>query len=87
MLITKFLCSSPVNRYVPAICRWVKIDPKGFIDGETPIEDFGMFILLDSPIESDSADRLFSALIAHSNGDSIASLNSEEAELFATLTA
>jgi hypothetical protein len=86
-MITKFLCFSPVNRYAPALCRWVNIDSKGFIDGETPVEDFGMFLLLDSPIASESADRLFSALIAYREGENAVSLNSEEAELFSTLTA
>jgi len=83
----KFLCTASVDRYTPVHCRWVEIDSRGFIDGETPVEDYGMYLLLDKPISSDSAEKLFLALIGRGEGEAdLSALNVEELQLFNTLT-
>jgi hypothetical protein len=83
----KFLCTASANHYTPAFCRWVEIDSKGFVDGETPVEDFGMYLLLDKPISSDSAEKLFLALIGHGEGEAdLSALNADELQLLTSLT-
>jgi hypothetical protein len=83
----KFLCTASAQRYTPAICRWVEIDSRGFIDGETPVEDYGMYLLLEEPISPDSADKLFLALIGIGEGEAdLSALNADELQLLKTLT-
>lgn len=48
---------------------WVQIDFRGWVDGETPVEDYGMFLLLDEEISGESAGRLFAALMGHDEGE------------------
>lgn len=64
----KFICTSNSYRYTPAFCRWENLDEKGWINGETPIEDCGMYLVLDEEINSESADRIFLALLGHAEG-------------------
>lgn len=64
----KFICTKHQHDNKP-YCRWGNLDEKSWIDGETPIEDFGMFILLDEEISTESADRLFMAFICHNEGE------------------
>lgn len=64
----KFICTRSHIGSQPSQVRWAHIDDRGWVDGETPIEDFGMFMILDVEISSESADRLFIALLAHREG-------------------
>lgn len=59
----RFICTAPLNHYRKPSCRWEKIDDKGWIDGETPIEDLGMFLILEEEISPASAEKLFFALL------------------------
>jgi hypothetical protein len=45
------------------------LDDRGWVDGETPIEDFGMFLILDEEISSESAKRIFMALLGRAEGE------------------
>lgn len=65
----KFICTQSHYGSKPAICRWAMLDEKGWIDGETPIEDCGMFLILDKEISPESAARLFIALLGHVEGE------------------
>ena len=64
----KFICTSPLNATQEPSCRWENITDDGYI-GDTPIEDFGMFLVLDEEISSKSASRLFIALLGHQEGE------------------
>lgn len=65
----KFLCIQSHYGSKGAFVQWCDIDDKGFVGGETPVEDFGMFLLLDEEISKESAARLFIALLGHSEGE------------------
>jgi hypothetical protein len=65
----KFLATMPTNRYVEPSVRWVDIDENNYVDGETPVEDFGMFLLLDEEVTANEATELFLALIRADDGD------------------
>lgn len=66
----KFICTSNSCWYTPSFCRWANLDKNRWIDGETPIEDCGMYLILDEEIDSKSADRIFLALLGHAEGQS-----------------
>ena len=42
--------STPINHGL------VAIDDRGFIDGETPVEDFGMFYMREEPFPENERD-------------------------------
>jgi hypothetical protein len=65
----KFLATTTVNRYTEPDCRWVNIDEKGWVDGETPIEDFGMFFFSEIECTPSEAMEVFLALMLESEGD------------------
>lgn len=65
----KFICTTSLYNYKKPYCRWAKIDRNGWIDGETPIEDCGAFMILDEEISQDSADRIFMALWGAAEGE------------------
>ena len=65
----KFICTQSMNGSRPAICRWAELDDKGWIDGETPIEDCGMYMVLDREITPHSAGRVFIALLGHAENE------------------
>ena len=52
----KYLATASLYRYHPAILHGVvEIGDDGLVNGETPIEDFGMWYLSDNPITSEEA--------------------------------
>ena len=65
---SKFLCNTTINHYSEPTCRWVKIDDKGYVDGETPVEDFGMFFLSDIECTPSEAMQVFFALMIEAEG-------------------
>lgn len=65
----RFICTCSLTVSSSANCRWIDIDDKGRIEGETPIEDFGMFLILDEEISTHSAGRIFIALLSISEGE------------------
>lgn len=74
MIVKKFLCISSLYRYTPASCWWTNINTENnYVIGEdgeeTPVEDFGMFLILDEEVSSKSADRIFLALMGHAEGE------------------
>lgn len=64
----KFLCTTTLNHYTKPSCRWVNVDDKGWIEGETPVEDFGMFFFSEIECSSSEANEVFYALMIKSEG-------------------
>lgn len=64
----KFICTSPHNTSAGASCFWGDISDTGYVDG-TPIEDLGMFFIIDEEITPKSADRIFIALLGDAEGE------------------
>lgn len=64
----KFLVTHQGSGYNDPICRWVDIDSFGRVEGETPIEDFGTWILLEEEITPKEGFELILALLLQSEG-------------------
>lgn len=60
----KFLSTMPLERYQTPHCRWVEIDDNNFVNGETPVEDFGCFWITDHEVTPDEAFKFFMEKIA-----------------------
>ena len=61
----KYLATAPHNRYKDAFLHGqVDISDSGLVNGETPIEDFGMWYLSDKPITNNEAWKIWFAAIA-----------------------
>jgi hypothetical protein len=65
----KFLATASANNCSAPSVRWVDIDENNYVDGEIPVEDFGMFLLLDEEVTANEAIELFLALIRADEGD------------------
>ena len=65
----KFLCTTTVSRYTEPTCRWVNIDNNGYVEGDTPVEDFGMYFLSDIECTPSEAMQVFFALMLESEGE------------------
>lgn len=65
----KFLATTTINRYTEPNCRWVNVDENGLIDGETPVEDFGMFFFSDIECTPSEAMEVFYALMIDEEGE------------------
>ena len=65
----KFLSTTTINRHTEPNCRWVNVDDKGWIDGETPVEDFGMFFFSDIECTPSEAMEVFFALMIEGEGE------------------
>jgi hypothetical protein len=65
----KFLCTTNANRYNAPACRWVKIDERNCIEGETPVEDFGMYFLTEIECTPEEAMQVFYALMIEEEGE------------------
>lgn len=74
-----FLCTSNLYRLNSSV-RWANIDDRGWVNGETPVEDFGMWFLVDHEISEESASRIFLALIGRQEGEEpvVGSLSNDE---------
>jgi hypothetical protein len=65
-----FLCTMNHSRYTPPHCRWVEIDDRGWVDSKTPVEDFGMYLILDHEITPNEAFEKFMGLLEeHEEGE------------------
>lgn len=65
----RFLATSNAYRYTEPRCRWVNVDENNWIDGETPVEDFGMFFFSDIECNSSEAMEVFFALMIEGEGE------------------
>lgn len=65
----KYLAFQSLNSSRPASGFWCDIDARGWVEGETPVEDYGMFMLLDQEVSPEAAGRLFGALMGHAEGE------------------
>tara|TARA_R110001599_G_scaffold350109_1_gene579649 strand:- start:55 stop:351 length:297 start_codon:yes stop_codon:yes gene_type:complete len=65
----KFLSTTTINRHTKPNCRWVNVDDKGWIEGETPAEDFGMFFFSDIECTPSEAMEVFFALMIEGEGE------------------
>ena len=65
----KFLCTTTHNRYTQPICLWVNVDEKNYIEGTTPVEDFGMYFFSDIECTPSEAMEVFFALMIESEGE------------------
>jgi len=65
----KFLSTTTINRHTEPNCRWVNVDDKGWIEGETPVEDFGMFFFSDIKCTPSEAMEVFYSLMLEDEGE------------------
>tara|TARA_B110000305_G_scaffold22617_1_gene20681 strand:- start:1198 stop:1521 length:324 start_codon:yes stop_codon:yes gene_type:complete len=65
----RFLSTSNAYRYTEPRCRWVNVDEKNWVDGETPVEDFGMFFFSDIECTPSEAMEVFFALMIEGEGE------------------
>jgi len=65
----KFLATTTASRYTEPDCQWVNIDDKGWVNGETPVEDFGLFFLSNIECTPSEAMEVFLALMLESEGE------------------
>lgn len=85
----RFICTLPLNQTAETYCRWAMIDESGFVDGETPIEDFGMFLILDEEVTSKEAFNILVAIIQSReicNKTEMVKLSEKENRIFNELT-
>ena len=69
---TKYLITAGYNCSQPFDHGQILIDGKGFVGGETPVEDYGMFALSDKPfpqVIKDNIEKFFIALMYIKDGD------------------
>lgn len=66
----RFLCTMEHGRTDPR-CRWARIDDQGLVtdadNDQVPIEDFGMWMLLDHEITPDEAFERILGLLARAD--------------------
>jgi hypothetical protein len=65
----QFVCTMSADRYQKPHCRWADVSDDGWVDdgwgdGGTPIEDFGMYYVLNEEISSDEVFQFFLKKIA-----------------------
>ena len=48
--VRRWLTVSDDPSHKPTIGRWADIDAAGLVDGETPIEDYPLWLLTDHPV-------------------------------------
>lgn len=67
----KFIATAPVDRYRKPFCRWAKLDNNDFVvsEDDTPIEDYGMFLILNEEVTSEEANNIFMALMGAQEGE------------------
>jgi hypothetical protein len=69
MAKTCFLCTMPQGRTEP-YCRLAVITDDGYVNGETPVEDFGMYFMLDFELGiTATPDQAFNIFLALMEGD------------------
>ena len=61
--MNKYLATMEHNRAKPINHGLVEINDIGFVNNETPIEDFGMWMTSDSPFPPTDSSELFEKFI------------------------
>lgn len=64
-----FLCTQSHYGSRGASVRWATLDDRGWVDGETPVEDFGMWFITNREISVKAAERIFLALLGHDENE------------------
>ena len=80
----QYLLTVSLNATHPMDHGRISIDDKGFIEGETPIEDYGMFALSIAPFPKvivDNIDKFFIALVYIGDDGDLGEISSYPAEL------